>query len=643
MKSSVNALAEGPPHDISALQALSGCLQLLSVACQPEFVPGAGAYELAAGAALRARRPRECAAAAVGKVGAWVAAFAHDECRHPYRFSAREVLLFLSQAERAEVDTLRAFESNGIRGPDLAQLTADDLRYMGLPVGYANSFMAERKAFLSPPLPVYVPPEVLEVELSAAAAAAAAASNVGDDTGSGDTASPSAPPPPVEFDDLLKGVLGDALPVEVEASVTFESVYSIDELGFSFSAQVRAMVTWPDTLLWSMCDAVDASKMDAKECAYTWRPRLNWANARDVEVLESQLYTFVPGKPLAMYIEVVRGEFMMSLAHQKFPKDVQKLAVSLYINCVHCRRHRIRFGAVVGAVTDQAALVGDTGPERMRSGPKADYLSGWELATAKEDIEAWEQPLVQSKPGDITAEGGMLREMVDQAVALGNYDAGADTTLSLAVVRVKVARKTQFYVLNYVLVVILLTGLSWIGLLLDPSLLEERAGMSLTLVLALNVFQLLLNSDIPKAGYLTPMHSFVIGSTFFVALVAIESVAVAVLRRRVAVRVRLMAALGGSKHKLKTLGQGSVLPSVDSERSGAAIPDDAEAAPPARPRTLAALTAGANNATGCCAGAATRGSVAWRFEAFLAEHLDAISLVLLPGTYSVFLAFSGVL
>ena len=187
LKSSVNALAEGPPHDISALQALSGCLQLLSVACQPEFVPGAGAYELAAGAALRARRPRECAAAAVGKVGAWVAAFAHDECRHPYRFSAREVLLFLSQAERAEVDTLRAFESNGIRGPDLAQLTADDLRYMGLPVGYANSFMAERAAFLSPPLPVYVPPEVLEVELSAAAAAAAAASNVGDDTGSGDS------------------------------------------------------------------------------------------------------------------------------------------------------------------------------------------------------------------------------------------------------------------------------------------------------------------------------------------------------------------------------------------------------------------------------------------------------------------------
>ena len=59
LKSSVNALAEGPPHDISALQALSGCLQLLSVACQPEFVPGAGAYELAAGAALRARRREE--------------------------------------------------------------------------------------------------------------------------------------------------------------------------------------------------------------------------------------------------------------------------------------------------------------------------------------------------------------------------------------------------------------------------------------------------------------------------------------------------------------------------------------------------------------------------------------------------------
>ena len=39
----------------------------------------------------------------------------------------------------------------------------------------------------------------------------------------------------------------------------------------------------------------------------------------------------------------------------------------------------------------------------------------------------------------------------------------------------------------------------------------------------------ILNDAMPKTGYLTPMHSFIIGSTFFVTAVCVESLAVCTL------------------------------------------------------------------------------------------------------------------
>jgi len=52
----------------------------------------------------------------------------------------------------------------------------------------------------------------------------------------------------------------------------------------------------------------------------------------------------------------------------------------------------------------------------------------------------------------------------------------------------------------------MLTSLSWITFLMDQDNLGERCMISLTLLLALNVFQLILSELMPKTGYLTPMH-----------------------------------------------------------------------------------------------------------------------------------------
>lgn len=80
--------------------------------------------------------------------------------------------------------------------------------------------------------------------------------------------------------------------------------------------------------------------------------------------------------------------------------------------------------------------------------------------------------------------------------------------------------------LNYVTVVMLLTAISWLTFYLDPIDLSGRSGVALTLLLAVGVFQLILNETMPQTGYLTPMHSFILVSTLFVAMVAVESLVV---------------------------------------------------------------------------------------------------------------------
>ena len=98
---------------------------------------------------------------------------------------------------------------------------------------------------------------------------------------------------------------------------------------------------------------------------------------------------------------------------------------------------------------------------------------------------------------------------------------------------VRVTRTTRFYMLNYVLIVATLTSISWVVFVLPVQQLSNRCTISLTLILALNVFQLIVNDSTPKTNYLSPMHEFIISSTFFVVLTALESVAVHIAVRRV--------------------------------------------------------------------------------------------------------------
>ena len=162
--------------------------------------------------------------------------------------------------------------------------------------------------------------------------------------------------------------------------------------------------------------------------------------------------------------------------------------------------------------------------------------------------------------------------------------------------------------------------MSWLTFFLDPTGLDARAGVALTLLLAIGVFQLILNDTMPKTGYLTPMHVFVLVSTFWVVLVLVESLIVCELSQRQAVKEAVTAKMKSQVTRLPPIRSHSAAnSSVDAERanlSGEAEPV-VEQVETAKPSCLQRLC---NTET---------------LVKTLAEHMDRASLVVFPLSYAI--------
>ena len=89
---------------------------------------------------------------------------------------------------------------------------------------------------------------------------------------------------------------------------------------------------------------------------------------------------------------------------------------------------------------------------------------------------------------EILEQSGSFRKFADHMAVLGSPMSAFAS--SAARFRVVAARKASYYLLNYVMIVSLLTAVSWLSFFIDASALDARVGVSLTLLLAIGVFQL---------------------------------------------------------------------------------------------------------------------------------------------------------
>ena len=143
---------------------------------------------------------------------------------------------------------------------------------------------------------------------------------------------------------------------------------------------------------------------------------------------------------------------------------------------------------------------------------------------------------------------------------------------------------------------------------LSPADLNDRATLSLTIILALNVFQLIMNDSMPETGYLTPLSQFIIASTFFAAFATVESVTVYIVHRRTTMREEIVTKFRGSLS--------STVHPVGRQAGDEENAKDTGKAKGARDALKRAMSAE-------------------RLEKFLADHMDTASIILLPVTYAV--------
>ena len=88
--------------------------------------------------------------------------------------------------------------------------------------------------------------------------------------------------------------------------------------------------------------------------------------------------------------------------------------------------------------------------------------------------------------------------------------------LSEASFVVHVCRVPSSYTYNFLILVSLLYALALVSYLLSPAELDPRVNLSLTVILGIVFFQIMLSDLLPTTGYLTDMHKFTFGSTLMV-------------------------------------------------------------------------------------------------------------------------------
>jgi hypothetical protein len=301
------------------------------------------------------------------------------------------------------------------------------------------------------------------------------------------------PVPPIN----IGGQTGRDVP-KVDLTFYIKSVTQIEEVKFEFDATFDIVMRWTDANMWAECYG-NGKTIDQGQCQYVWKPMLTFPNGRAISINEDRrfLWTKLQSRSATYQMEI-SGTFLSPMTFKQFPMDTHDLPITIALNDVYgdLSRAQLHWGPV-------SALID---PSLTYNKGDLDKISGWDVMFATATEHAY-----------------MSVDMPD----LQTSNVTASTCM------ITVHRTTFFFLINYVLIIVLLTSVSWITFIMDPHELSDRCGIPLTMLLALNVFQLILSDLMPKTGYLTPMHEFVIVSTFFTVFAAVESMMVNLLHKQV--------------------------------------------------------------------------------------------------------------
>ncbi|KAL1518600.1 hypothetical protein AB1Y20_002888 [Prymnesium parvum] len=281
-------------------------------------------------------------------------------------------------------------------------------------------------------------------------------------------------------------------PMNISTLFVLQELNDVDELGFTFEVTFLVAMSWTDNRIFSTCDAAGIGGFSEHDsCQFFFQPSVEWSNvvldphpeAKSVpKVISSFGITTVGNQAGIGWI--LRQRFEASFQFVQFPYDVQNLTISMV--------------AAYNLPVDKMRL--SSSVEKDDPEPPGTWHPLFDVVA------------ISSEDSDVTL----------ARLNVGGLQADS-LRISKSEITIQIARRSLYFVSNFIIIIAILVCLSFLTFLLSAEALESRLSLALTIVLGLNVYQIVVVSSMPQTGYLTYMHTYTIFATALVCLVALEN------------------------------------------------------------------------------------------------------------------------
>ena len=263
-------------------------------------------------------------------------------------------------------------------------------------------------------------------------------------------------------------------PTRVEVGFYIIDLMKVIDADEAFEADVFMLARWKDSRLAG--GSVRRVPIDS-----VWSPDVLIFNRRDTSADLPEVATIQPDGTV-VYRQRITGTFASRLDLRRFPLDSQVLQIRL---------------VAYGTNTSEVVLV---------EHPDFGVARNSDLA-----ISSWKVGPSMIESGGFEAIPGAPR-------------------LPMLTVSMEVERETGYYIVQLLVPLLLIVGMSWVVFLIHPKFIPPRVGTCVTTVLTLIAYRFMIDGFTPKLPYLTLVDHILLGATL---LVAASLVTVAISSRMV--------------------------------------------------------------------------------------------------------------
>jgi hypothetical protein len=292
---------------------------------------------------------------------------------------------------------------------------------------------------------------------------------------------------------------------QIFVNVFVEKILEIDEQLYEFSTKMWIFQAYTDDRIAYLAPQADCKY--AVQSLTGWQPSPSCAdpmlyglgagavmptffnNQKSVELLQENIWVF--GAPINAVLQAryITATFNTEMSFVDFPFDSQVLTMTLRTTW---DTNKLKMGIDTVNIGNNKA----PGWAVQSIGSTAGFLFGNETFITQDDFHPF------------------------------NFMMQGSYRYSAATMAISVKRESSFYLLNMIMPIWLLTMLSWTAFLMDPSSIDVRMSMVLTIMLGFIAFQFVVNDNMPKTGEESKLHRFMNTANLYIALVGLESILV---------------------------------------------------------------------------------------------------------------------